>query len=146
MRIYFGFTMAGDRSAVEAARRMVRWWEEMGHEVLTRHLVSDEAWEMDRRISARQVYERDMRWLAEAELLVAEVSGSSFGLGYEAGYVLGATAKRVILFYRVEAAEKISRMITGNTHANCALVPYAEMETVEAALRDLVGKAAAVGG
>jgi len=146
MRIYFGFTMAGDRSAAEAARRMVRWLEEMGHEVLTRHLVSDEAWEMDRRISARQVYERDMRWLAEAELLVAEVSGSSFGLGYEAGYVLGATAKRVILFYRVEAAEKISRMITGNTHANCALVPYAEMETVEAALRDLVGKAAAVGG
>jgi len=143
MRIYFGFTMAGDRSAVEAARRMVGWLEEMGHEVLTRHLVSDQAWETDRRISARQVYERDMRWLAEADLLVAEVSGSSFGLGYEAGYVLGATAKRVILFYRVEAGEKISRMITGNTHANCSLVPYAEMETVEAALRDLVGKAAA---
>jgi plasmid stabilization system protein ParE len=142
MKVYFGFTMAGDRSAVETARRIVGWLEEMGHEVLTRHLVSDQAWEMDRRISAEQVYERDMRWLAESDLLLAEVSGSSFGLGFETGYVLASTSKRAILFYRVEVRESISRMITGNTHPNCSLVPYAEMETVEAALRGLVGSAA----
>jgi Fe-S oxidoreductase len=37
MKIHFGFTIAGDRSAIEAARRVVRLLEEAGHEVLTRH-------------------------------------------------------------------------------------------------------------
>jgi len=31
------------------------------------------------------VYERDMRWPGHCDLFVAEVSGSSFGLGFEAG-------------------------------------------------------------
>jgi nucleoside 2-deoxyribosyltransferase len=135
MRIYFGFTMAGDRSSLDAARRIVGVLEEMGHEVLTRHLVSDNAYEMDRRITAQQVYERDMEWLGRADVLLAEVSGSSFGLGYEAGYLLGATTKRAALFYRADAQEKISRMITGNTHPRCALVPYSGTADVEAWLR-----------
>jgi hypothetical protein len=40
MKVYFGFTVAGDRSSVEVARRLVELLESMGHEVLTRHLVS----------------------------------------------------------------------------------------------------------
>jgi len=39
MKIYFGFTVAGDRSTVMAARKIVGILEEMHHEVLTRHLV-----------------------------------------------------------------------------------------------------------
>src|SRR5579872_2775842 len=112
MKIYFGFTMAGDRSTVEVARRMVGLLEERGHEVLTRHLVEDGAREADRALGPRDVYERDMRWLAESDIFIAEVSGSSFGLGFEAGYTLGATEKRAILFYRREMAERISLLIT----------------------------------
>jgi hypothetical protein len=41
MKIYFGFAVAGDRSAIHTARRIVELLEELGHEVLTRHLVSD---------------------------------------------------------------------------------------------------------
>ena len=47
MKIYFGFTVAGDRSSRVAARKIVALLEEMGHEVLTRHLVRDDAWEAD---------------------------------------------------------------------------------------------------
>jgi hypothetical protein len=32
--------------------------------------------------------------------LLPEVSGSSFGLGFETGYLLGATTKKTVLFYR----------------------------------------------
>ena len=62
-------------------------------QVLTRHLVSDNAWEADRSISPQDVYRRDMAWLEQCELFMAEVSGSSFGLGFETGYLLGATDK-----------------------------------------------------
>src|SRR5579863_1492441 len=111
MKIYFGFTVAGDRSGIEIARKVVLQLEEMGHEVLTRHLVSENAWAADRLISPQDVYRLDMGWLQQCDLFLAEVSGSSFGLGVEAGYLLGATEKQVILFYRQEIKEKISLLI-----------------------------------
>jgi len=131
MKIYFGFTVAGDRSAIGTARKVVQLLEELGHEVLTRHLVEDNAWEADRQISAQDVYRRDMTWLEQCELFIAEVSGSSFGLGFETGYLLGATNKRVILLYRRELERNVSLLISGNSHANCTLVPYADVEEVE---------------
>lgn len=131
MKIYFGFTVAGDRSAVLAAREIVALLEKMGHEVLTRHLVRDDAWEADRLITPEEVYRRDMKWLQQCDLFMAEVSGSSFGLGFETGYLLGATAKKVVLFYRRDAQNKISLIITGIVHPNCRLVPYSEIDELD---------------
>src|SRR5258708_33334902 len=123
MKIYFGFTVAGDRTSVAVASGIVQMLEEMGHEVLTSHLVRDDAWEADRRITAQEVFRRDMRWLEECDLFMAEGSGSSFGLGFETGYLLGATAKKVVLFYRRDLEGKLSLVITRLTHAKCQLVP-----------------------
>jgi nucleoside 2-deoxyribosyltransferase len=136
MKIYFGFTVAGDRSAINTARKVVQLLEDLGHQVLTRHLVEDNAWEADRRISAQDVYRRDMAWLEHCELFIAEVSGSSFGLGFETGYLLGATNKRVILLYRRELEQKVSLLISGNSHVNCTLMPYATMEEAEKFITD----------
>jgi 2'-deoxynucleoside 5'-phosphate N-hydrolase len=131
MKIYLGFTVAGDRSSIQIARRMVTICESAGHIVLTRHLVEDNAWQADRLISPQEVFRRDMRWLNECDIFIAEVSGSSFGLGFEAGYLLGSSNKRVILFYKLELAPRISLLITGNSHPNCTLVPYADLAQVE---------------
>ena len=139
MKIYFGFTVAGDRSSLDAARKVVQRLEEMGHDVLTRHLVDDNAWQTDRSISPQDVYRRDMAWLQQCELFIAEVSGSSFGLGFETGYLLGATNKRVILLYRRELESKVSLLITGNMHANCTLIPYAAFQEVEEFIARNVG-------
>ncbi len=136
MQIYFGFTVAGDRSAVTVARKIVGTLEEMGHEVLTRHLVEENTWEADRSISPREVYLRDMKWLEKCDMFIAEVSGSSFGLGFETGYLLGATTKKVVLFYRREVESKISLLITGVTHPNCTLVPYSDLSAVEVWIRN----------
>jgi 2'-deoxynucleoside 5'-phosphate N-hydrolase len=135
MKIYFGFTVAGDRSSVAVASKIVEVLEQLGHEVLTGHLVRDDAWEADRRITAQEVFRRDMRWLEECDLFMAEVSGSSFGLGFETGYLLGATAKKVVLFYRRDLEGKLSLLITGLTHANCQLVPYSNSDEVETWIR-----------
>jgi 2'-deoxynucleoside 5'-phosphate N-hydrolase len=131
MKIYLGFTVAGARSGIEAARKIVQLLERLGHEVLTRHLVEDNAWEADRRISAQDVYRRDMAWLEQCDLFIAEVSGSSFGLGFETGYLLGATSKRVILLYRRDLEHRLSLLISGNSHPNCTLITYSTVEEVE---------------
>ena len=131
MKIYFGFTVAGDRSSALAAKKIVELLVELGHEVLTRHLVREDAWQADRSISPQEVYLRDMTWLEQCDLFVAEVSGSSFGLGFETGYLLGATEKKVVLFYRRAVETKISLLITGITHPNCRLVSYSELDEVQ---------------
>jgi nucleoside 2-deoxyribosyltransferase len=131
MKIYFGFTVAGDRSTIDTARRVVQLLEELGHEVLARHLVSENAWEADRSISPQDVFRRDMAWLDQCDHFIAEVSGSSFGLGFEAGYLLGSTNKKVVLLYRRELEKRVSLLISGNTHPNCTLVPYTTVEDAE---------------
>ena len=136
MKIYFGFTVAGDRSALMVARNIVGILEEMRHEVLTRHLVQDNAWQADRNITSKEVYLRDLKWLEQCDMFIAEVSGSSFGLGFETGYLLGATTKKVVLFYRRDVESKISLLITGNSHPNCRLVPYSEPNEVEVWIRN----------
>lgn len=128
MKIYFGFTVAGDRSSIAVAAKIVELLIAMRHEVLTSHLVGDDAREADRLIGPQQVYQRDMKWLDECDVFMAEVSGSSFGLGFETGYTLGATAKSAVLFYRRDIENKLSLLITGITHPNCTLVPYSNFE------------------
>src|SRR5271154_6666257 len=131
MKIYFGFTVAGDRSSVVAATKIVELLEELGHDVLTRHFIREDAWQADRSISPQEVYRRDMAWLEQCDLFIAEVSGSSFGLGFETGYLLGATSKKVVLLYRRDLQRNVSLLITGNMHENCTLVRYDTVEEVE---------------
>jgi len=142
MKIYFGFTVAGDRSSVTTARVIVGMLEAIGHVVLTKHLVEDDAWEKDRLITAQQVYQRDLRWLTECDCLMAEVSGSSFGLGFETGYLLGATDKDAVLFYRRDVEKRISLLITGNAHPRCTLVPYSDVKEIEAFIASRMALAA----
>ena len=135
MKIYLGFTVAGSRSSVEAAKKILNVLQSLGHEVLTSHLVRADAWEADRSVTPQKIFARDMAWLAQCELFVAEVTGSSFGLGFETGYLLGATAKKTILFFERDAAHRISLLITGNTHANCVLAPYSQLRELEELVR-----------
>ena len=140
MKIYFGVTVAGDRSTLEAARSIVGWLEGLGHEVLTRHLVSENARAADRLLGPQAVFQRDMAWLRQCDLFIAEASGSSFGVGFEAGYLLGATTKKIILLYNVHVRENMSFLITGNTHPNCTLVPYSSLAEAEAFIKNHVGR------
>jgi hypothetical protein len=51
-----------------------------------------------------------MKWLGEADLVVAEVSKPSIGVGYEIG-MAEAMKKRILCLYR---NENVSAMVLGN--------------------------------
>jgi len=131
MKIYFGFTVAGDPLLYGGGEEIVELVVQMGLEVLTRHLLRDDAWEADRLITPRKSICGTCDWLEQCDLFMAEVSGSSFGVGFETGYLLGATTKNVVLFYRRDAVRKISLLITGIAHPHCTLAPYSDLDEVE---------------
>ena len=56
-----------------------------------------------------EVFRRDLEWLTACDVLVAEASGSSYGVGFEVGYVLGraqASGQRVVLLYDTARRDK----------------------------------------
>jgi nucleoside 2-deoxyribosyltransferase len=128
MNVYLACTVRGDRGGLEAARVLCGTLERFGCTVLTKHLLADDADVAEGALSEREVFERDLRWLDSADLLIAEASGSSYGVGFEVGYVLGrahATKQRVLLLYDRARRPHVSRLIAGNAHGACTTYPYA---------------------
>ena len=127
MNIYLACTVRGDRGAIAISRALADAVESMGHVVLTRHLLTDDPDTEETRLTERDVYERDLRMLESADVLIAEASGSTYGVGFEVGYVLGrsgTTGQRVLLLYDRERRDRVSRLIVGNTHPACTTYPY----------------------
>jgi len=137
MQIYLACTVRGDRGAIAGLRSLVASLESAGHAVLTKHLLEDNVDSAESSLTERAVYERDIAWLEACDILIADASGSSFGVGFEVGYVLGRsdrTNQRVVLLYRADRRDQISRLIAGNAHPRCDVVPYATGAELAAAV------------
>ena len=131
MQIYLACTVRGDRSAVAITHLLADLLEQLGHTVLTRHLLAEDPDADESRLTERAVYERDIQWLDSSDVLIAEASGSSYGVGFEVGYVAGRaaqTGQRVLLLYAAARRPFVSRLIAGNTHPACTTYPYGNAE------------------
>ncbi len=137
MKIYLACTVRGDRGALGGVRMIAEHVRAAGHEVLTSHLLEDDVDASESSFSSQAVFERDLRWLDSCDLLVAEASGSSYGVGFEVGYILGraaTTGQRVVLVYDRAREGAISRLISGNTHPACMVLAYENVQQIGAFL------------
>lgn len=69
-------------------------------------------------LSDEDIYERDVAWLAEADVVVAEVTVPSHGVGYEIGRA-EALGKPVLCLHRTGAGRRLSAMLAGNSALRC---------------------------
>lgn len=130
MKIYLACTVRGDRGGVAAGRAICERLQTLGHEVLTTHLLADDVDEAESALPEADVYRRDLGWLENCDVLVAEASGSSYGVGFEVGYVLGRAARTgqtAIVLYNTARQHAVSRVITGNCDPNCTTVAYSSI-------------------
>lgn len=131
MRIYLACTVRGERGGVLAGRAICERLQTHGHEVLTTHLLADDVDRAESLLTEQDVFRRDLDWLSHCDGLVAEASGSSYGVGFEVGYVLGRareTGQRVWLVYDASRHQAVSRLITGNCDAACTTFAYRSIE------------------
>src|SRR6516162_16878 len=127
MRIYLACTVRGERGGVLAGRAICERLQQHGHEVLTTHLLADDVDRAEAVLTESQVYQRDIDWLSGCDVLVAEASGSSYGGGFEVGFVTGragTTRQRVLLVYHAARQHAVSRLISGNCDAACTTFAY----------------------
>lgn len=127
MKIYFAGSIRGGRDDRELYLEIINLLGKYG-KVLTEHIG-------DKTLSAlgedgptdKYIYDRDMAWLNEADVIVAEVTTPSLGVGYEIGKMEGK--KSILCIYREQDDKRISAMIGGNK--NFELEKYKELTDLQ---------------
>lgn len=135
MRIYLACTVRGERAGVLAGRVICERLQAHGHEVLTTHLLADDVDRAEAALTESQIYQRDIEWLSHCDVLVAEASGSSYGVGFEVGFVIGRsrqTRQRVLLVYDEARRHSVSRLIAGNRDVACTTFAYGTFDELVA--------------
>lgn len=140
MKIYFSGSISGGRDHAAIYPHMVTHLQAQGHHVLSAHVADPVTLEVEKDLPPREVFERDSRWVAEADALIAEVSTPSLGVGYEIALAV-QLGKPVLCVYR--SGVRLSKMISGNPAPNLAVVVYsseAELgELIDVFLKNLTG-------
>ena len=67
----------------------------------------------DRELTDKQIHDRDLQWIRESELVVAEVTVPSLGVGYEIGRAI-EMGKPILCLYNTNYSNKLSAMIAGS--------------------------------
>jgi len=112
VKVYFATPIRGERMRSEIYERIFLVLERKGFKVITPHVL-DESGESERGKSDEEIFERDMRLINECDILVAEVSTPSTGVGIEIQQAL-VKGKRVICLYLSEAKLRVSALVLGN--------------------------------
>lgn len=81
MRIYLACTVHGEPGGALAGRAICQRLQAHGHDVLTTHLLAEDVDRAESALTEEQVFRRDLEWLSLCDGLVAEASGSSYGVG-----------------------------------------------------------------
>lgn len=141
MKIYFAGSIRAGRSDVAIYAAMITWLRSFG-EVLTEHVGDPALSEAgDDGPGDRYIHERDMAWLSSCDLLVAEVTSPSLGVGYELGWAT-ALKKPVLCLHRIISERPLSAMIAGSPGIQTAA--YASMDEAKTIMEEFIRKTAAI--
>jgi len=125
MNIYFACSITGGRDFESVYQAIVNALTEDNHMVPTAHLAESGVMALEAVIDPLEVYARDVMWIRDCDVLIAEVSMPSHGVGYEIGFSLGL-GKPVLALYK--AGRKVSKMISGNPDSNLMVASYQSPE------------------
>jgi len=136
--IYFAGSISGGRGDVGHYRQIVAALESDGHRVLAGAVASEHIGAAGEPLTARDIFERDLGWLAEADLLVAEVSTPSTGVGYEIATMRYRYGKPVIALYRPAYTARCTAMVSGDR--GIELIEYDALPDLLVRLRETLPK------
>ncbi|MBN1761901.1 MAG: nucleoside 2-deoxyribosyltransferase [Methanomicrobia archaeon] len=128
-RVFFSCSMRGGYSRVAQAelRKIPDIIEELGMEVISRHQTQADFIANESRLTEQQIHDRDYRWLQEADLVIAEITNPSLGVGAEIADAVQLGIP-VLAIYRKEFENQISAYISGKTGVVCrAYADYGEL-------------------
>jgi 2'-deoxynucleoside 5'-phosphate N-hydrolase len=139
MNIYFAASIRGGRALAGRYAELVHFLSQYGH-VLTRHVADDDLLSEEKSMRDEEIFSRDMAWLKTSDLVIAEVTQPSIGVGYEIGAAVDMGLP-VITLYNTTSAGTVSAMVSGNP--GIQLICYRDMEDLREKLIPVLEKGGA---
>lgn len=131
MKIYFAGSIRGGREDAALYLQIIDYLKTFG-EVMTEHIGDPNLTDAgDDGPTDRYIHNRDLDWLQSADVLVAEVTSVSMGVGYEIGRAV-ESGKKVLCLFRPESGKNLSAMIAGC--ADLELVNYSNLDEAKQAI------------
>ena len=132
-KIYFAGSIRGGRNDAELYRKIIRRISRT-EKVLTEHIGNANVEEVEKQMTDQDIYEQDTTWLRECDMVIAECTNASLGVGYEMAYA-ELHKKPVHIFYDRTRA-RLSAMLSGDPYFH--LHPYANEEELFRILGDVL--------
>lgn len=114
MNIYFSGSIRGGQQDSELYKELIEDLKKYGT-VLTEHVGNKI---IDTSITDQEIHDRDVQWIEKSDLIVAEVTVPSLGVGYEIGRAVEMN-KPIICLYRNQNGKTTSAMIRGCSRLKC---------------------------
>lgn len=115
-KVYFAGSIRGGQNDTELYHRMIEHIK-LTDTVLTEHVGDPSKSVLERgRDKDSEIYVQDTTWLKECDLVIAECTNPSLGVGYELAFAEKYN-KPVYIFYRNQETN-LSAMLTGDSYFN----------------------------
>ncbi len=112
MKIYFAGSISGGRGDVSLYNQIIVHLKSYG-EVLTEFIGEPNLTALGQNtLSDKFIHDRDIKWLLDCDVIVAEITTPSIGVGYEIGRAL-ENGKKILALFRTIEGKRISAMIKG---------------------------------
>jgi nucleoside 2-deoxyribosyltransferase len=138
MNIYFAGSINGGRERQKDYFELIDYCKTFGN-VLTEHVGREDPTKCavttysDR--YDENVYLRDTDWINKADILIAEVTIPSLGVGYEIGYA-EKLDKPIMCIFDLNGDKKVSAMITGNR--NITVKGYSTLDEAKEIIKGFI--------
>jgi len=129
MKIYFSGSIRGGRQDAELYKELIEELKQYGT-VLTEH-IGCQAQETN--LTDQEIHDRDLQWVIDSDIVVAEVTTPSLGVGYEIGRAIEMN-KPIICLYRRIKGNSTSAMIRGCSNLKC--FEYTRLEEAKLILKE----------
>jgi nucleoside 2-deoxyribosyltransferase len=133
MKIYFAGSIRGGRDDAALYLQIIDYLKTFG-EVLTEHVGDPYLTQLgDDGPTDKYIHDRDVEWLQSSDVLIAEVTSVSMGVGYEIGRAV-ERGKKVLCLFRPDSGKNLSAMISGCD--DLELLHYTTLEEVKMVLSE----------
>ncbi|EDV20245.1 uncharacterized protein TRIADDRAFT_32238 [Trichoplax adhaerens] len=107
--IYFCGSIRGGRNDAQFYAKIIQHLKQYG-DILTEHV--GHCGPEEEGLDDKTIHDRDLAWLLQSDVIVAEVTQPSLGVGYELGRAIAAD-KLVLCLFRPDSGRRLSGMIRG---------------------------------
>ena len=113
-KVYFAGSIRGGRDDAQIYTDLISYIKTKNAVVLTEHIGNNNLLKKEKNLTDKEIYLRDIAWMKECDLVIAECTRPSLGVGYEWAFA-EKLEKPVNVLYRNKECH-LSAMISGDQY------------------------------